>query len=73
MAVLTFLGFGLLLNYFSRCTWTSMISSLYIVALNLLLTPLVHKFWYMALSSYFGNDTKNSDFTVIDAQYRAYM
>jgi hypothetical protein len=73
MAVVTFIGFGLMLNYFSRCTWTSMIATLYIVCLNLILTPLVHKFWFNAIVSTFGNDTVTNDQTLVDFQYRSYM
>lgn len=73
MAVLTFVGFGLMLNYFSRCTWTSMIATLYIVCLNLILTPLVHKFWYNCVISYFETDNVTTDTTLVDYQYRSYM
>ena len=57
MGVLTVAGFGMLLNYFTRCTWTVIFNIIFIVLLNTILTPLFHKFWFNAITNGFGNES----------------
>ena len=50
-----------------------MISTVYVVSLNVLLVPLLQKFWYLAISGRFGDATVSTDTTSIDYQQRIYL
>ena len=67
MSVLALLGFGMSLHYFKYCSWSSIIQTIFAFSLNMILVPVLGKFWFATFLGKFNDNTTTVASSVLPA------